>query len=163
MSGVHTSARLLVCATLLALGCGSSSEGAKASADTGATDDADGPKVPATSCVRPGDKGNDKGVGTPCTPFGRECDAFASSAPVCLADVGQDQWMCTRVGCKDDGDCGKDATCYKDPGGSACVPNRCLDAPPDSGTDARTDGAVLDGAGASDGGGEAGSDAALGG
>ncbi|MGZ3422514.1 MAG: hypothetical protein ACXVEF_25545 [Polyangiales bacterium] len=85
------------------------------------------PTAPKASCVQPGDKGNDVGVGTPCTPLGHECGAFAG-APVCLADVGQDQWMCTRIGCTKDSECGTGATCFKDPGGSACVPNRCLDS-----------------------------------
>lgn len=142
----HTLLLAIVAATF---GCSSSDSTNAAPKDSGSTDVAE-PTAPAASCVKAGDKGNDKGVGTPCTPFGKECDAFPG-APVCLADVGQDQWMCTRIGCTGDEQCGSGATCYKDPGGSACVPNRCLDAPPDAGSDAATsdgasDAATSDGA-----------------
>jgi hypothetical protein len=80
--------------------------------------------VPATSCVRPGDVGNSHGVGTPCTPAGGECK-HQPQAGACLADLGQDQWMCTRIGCSVDADCGEAAVCHHDPAGSACVPAHC--------------------------------------
>lgn len=89
---------------------------------TGAGGSSGGP--PATSCVQPGDKGNSIGVGTPCTPGGGECKAYPK-AGACLADLGQDIWMCTRIGCKVDTDCGETAVCHHDPAGSACVPSRC--------------------------------------
>lgn len=120
---------LILCVGLL--GCGSDDAPATS---TDASTDADGPKVPAASCVRPGDKGNDKGVGEFCTPLGKECSKFTGGATVCLADVGQDQWMCSRISCSTDADCGMNATCFKDPKGSGCVPNRCL-SPTDAGTD----------------------------
>jgi hypothetical protein len=120
--------------------CSSSSETpSNTTTDTGVDP---GPKTPDESCVRPGDKGNDKGVGTYCTPLGKECDAFPG-APLCLADVGQKQWMCSRIGCTTNDQCGKDATCYKDPDGSGCVPNRCLDDK-DGGTDAQSDAPMSD-------------------
>lgn len=122
----------LIFAAILA-GCGSS----ESSSTTDSGSDVGGPKVPDESCVRPGDKGNDKGVGTACTPLGKECVPFPG-APVCLADLGQKQWMCSRIGCTTDAECGTDATCFKDPKGSGCVPNRCLDKP-DGGTDATSD------------------------
>lgn len=93
--------------------------------------------TPPESCVKPGDKGNEKGVGEYCSPGGQQCFQFAE-AGLCLADVGQDQWFCTRLGCTTDADCGTDATCYMD-AQNACVPNRCLDGtgggPADAGAD----------------------------
>jgi hypothetical protein len=84
-----------------------------------------GPEPPPGSCIQPGDKGNDKGVGEFCTPGGGECDKFAL-APFCLADVGQDQWFCTRIGCDAMTDCGQGAGCLIVSGmGSACVPCKC--------------------------------------
>lgn len=122
----------LVCALFFALGCSSSSDAPSTSGDASSTETNE-PKVPDASCVRPGDKGNDKGVGTACSPLGKECEAFAG-APTCLADVGQEQWMCTRIGCTMDAQCGSGATCLIEKDGSACVPNRCLDGM-DSGTE----------------------------
>jgi hypothetical protein len=80
--------------------------------------------VPAASCVKPGDHGNSLGVGAPCTLGGGECKAFPKSG-LCLADVGEDQWMCTHTGCKADADCGEAAHCHFDAAGSACVPDKC--------------------------------------
>ena len=74
--------------------------------DDGASVDAD--PTPAESCVRPGDVGNDHGVGQYCTPAGSECLGF-DLAPLCLAQVGQDQWFCTRIGCDANTDCGQGA------------------------------------------------------
>jgi hypothetical protein len=123
---------LALVAALSVAGCGSDDPPASTT-DTG-TDANETPTVPAASCVRPGDKGNDKGVGEFCTPLGKQCAAFPG-APLCLADVGQDQWMCSRIGCSTDADCGMNATCFKDPKGSGCVPNRCLSPTADTGTD----------------------------
>lgn len=127
--------RIALLVGALTLGCGSD-DAASTTTDAGNTDTA-APKVPDASCVRPGDKGNEKGIGTACTPLGKECAGFAG-APVCLADLGQDQWMCSRIGCTKDEDCGTDTTCFKDPKGSGCVPNRCLNKP-DGGTDTGTE------------------------
>jgi hypothetical protein len=41
--------------------------------------------------------------------------------------VGQDQWMCTRIGCNAMTDCGEGAGCLIETMGSACVPCRCDD------------------------------------
>jgi hypothetical protein len=79
---------------------------------------------PMGSCAQPGQPGNSHGVGTYCSPAGKQCKAFPQ-APLCLADVGQDTWMCTRLGCKADSECGEAAHCHFDPGGSACVPDAC--------------------------------------
>jgi hypothetical protein len=125
--------RLAFFALSVFVGC-SSSEAASTPGD--ASGDVDEPVVPAESCVRPGDNGNEKGVGTYCSTLGHECDGFAG-APSCLADLGQKQWMCTRIGCTKDDQCGTGATCLIEKDGSACVPNRCLDKS-DGGTDAET-------------------------
>jgi hypothetical protein len=81
---------------------------------------------PKGSCGQPGDKGNNHGVGAYCTPGGKQCENYPLAA-LCLADVGQDQWFCSRIGCQKDSDCGNDATCVMQQGSSGCVPNRCLD------------------------------------
>jgi hypothetical protein len=93
----------------------------------GGGDDApaiDADPTPAASCVRPGEQGNANGVGQYCTPGGGECAPF-DLAPLCLADVAQEQWFCTRIGCDANTNCGEGAGCLIDPGGSACVPCRC--------------------------------------
>jgi hypothetical protein len=102
----------------------STGAGGGTGAATGAGGAGGGPMAPAASCVQAGDKGNDNGVGTFCTPGGGECNAFAK-AGLCLADAGQDQWFCTRIGCTTDMDCGTAAHCHLDPGGAACVPDKC--------------------------------------
>jgi hypothetical protein len=84
----------------------------------------DADPTPAESCVRPGDHGNDVGTGEYCTPGGGQCGDF-DLAPLCLADVGQDQWFCTRIGCDAQTNCGTGAGCLIETGGSACVPCRC--------------------------------------
>jgi hypothetical protein len=115
-----------VCLSFAAVqACGSDEpKPGSATSSSSGTGGSGGDPTPADSCVRPGDKGNVKGVGEYCTPFGGECSAFAG-APLCLADVGQDQWMCTRIGCKVAEDCGEGAGCLITPEGSACVPCRC--------------------------------------
>ena len=80
--------------------------------------------APAASCAQAGDKGNDHGVGTFCTPSGGECGNFPK-ASFCLADAGQDQWMCSQIGCSVDADCGTAAHCHKETAGSACIPDKC--------------------------------------
>lgn len=120
--------------TFAAAACSSSgtsttSTGSGGSAGTGTTaattgGAGGGPVAPATSCVQQGGKGNDIGVGEYCTPGGGECAAF-DKAGLCLADVGQDQWWCTRIGCKVDADCGTAAHCHLDPAGAGCVPDKC--------------------------------------
>lgn len=97
--------------------------GSTTSTTTGGTGGTGG-GPPAASCVKQGGKGNENGVGTYCTPGGGECTAFPL-AGLCLADVGQDQWLCTRIGCKVDADCGTAAHCHLDPAGSACIPDAC--------------------------------------
>ncbi len=84
----------------------------------------DADPTPAESCVRPGDVGNNNGVGQYCTPSGSECAGF-DLAPLCLAAVGQEQWFCTRIGCDATTDCGQGAGCLLEQQGSACVPCRC--------------------------------------
>jgi len=85
-----------------------------------------GDPTPPESCKHPGDVGNDKGIGTYCSPAGNQCFDFPY-AGICLADFGQDQWFCTKINCQDDSVCGQNAICLMDPAGSACVPNECLD------------------------------------
>ncbi len=84
----------------------------------------DADPTPAESCVRPGDVGNNNGVGQYCTPEGGECAPF-DLAPLCLATVGQQQWFCTRIGCDANTNCGEGAGCLLETDGSACVPCRC--------------------------------------
>lgn len=130
---------------LAAAACGSSSTSngttttsgtggsTSSSTDTGTGGAGGGVMAPAASCIQAGEKGNDTGVGTFCTPGGGECSGFPK-AGLCLADVGQDQWFCTRIGCKTDADCGMAAHCHLDPSGAACVPDKCEDASSTSST-----------------------------
>lgn len=108
--------------------------------------------TPAGSCRKPGDKGNNLGVGEYCTPGGDECDGFPEAA-LCLATVGQDQWFCTQIGCTADSDCGDDAGCVITGDGSACVLCECDDSSP------QCQGAAGSGAGGSSTGGAGGSSA----
>ncbi len=124
----------IVCAlglTLVAAACGdSSSTGAGgAGTSTSNTSSAKSASVASTGtgksmCIQPGDPGNANGVGRYCTPGGKECAAFPL-APLCLADVGQDEWFCTRIGCDATTACGPAAGCLLDPQGSACVACKC--------------------------------------
>lgn len=124
-------ALVVVFALVAALGCsddddGSSGSGGSSGSAGGGNGGSAGDPTPPDSCVRPGDKGNDKGVGEYCTPAGGECAGFPE-APLCLASVGQEQWMCTRIGCDSTTDCGEGAGCLITGQGSACVPCRCDD------------------------------------
>jgi hypothetical protein len=103
--------------------CGSDDNGAPAP-----------PVEETSSCVQPGDHGNELGIGEYCTPGGGECRAFAQ-APLCLADAApdDDQWFCTRIFCTTDDQCGSETFCLSTDRGSACVPLRCVDDPPDGG------------------------------
>ena len=117
--------------TLLALvliACGASAPVDAGPPDTGET-------VPPGSCAQRGDVGNDIGIGTFCTPHGRECSAFPMAA-LCLAAVAptDGQWFCTRT-CTSDAQCGMDAVCTGDARGRACVPARCAPPPSDAGVD----------------------------
>ena len=103
---------------------GTSTSGDTSTSASGAGGSGGGPTAPAASCKQAGDKGNENGVGTFCTPHGDECVNFPK-AGLCLANVGEDQWFCTRIGCKTDVDCGTAAHCHVDPGGTGCVPDQC--------------------------------------
>jgi hypothetical protein len=102
----------------------SSSSSSASSSSTSGGGGAAGDPTPPESCVKLGEHGNSKGVGEYCTPGGGQCSTFPA-AGLCLADVGQTQWFCTRIGCTSNDQCGEDAVCYKDPKGSACLPSRC--------------------------------------
>lgn len=92
---------------------------------TKSTTGAQGGGPPAGACVQPGEPGNANGVGEYCTPGGGQCQDNPL-APLCLADVGQDQWFCSRIGCDEMTDCGPDAGCLIVSGqGSACLPCKC--------------------------------------
>lgn len=102
---------------------GSTSSTTKASTGTG-----QGGGPPAGSCIQPGEMGNANGVGEYCSPGGGQCQDNAL-APLCLADVGQDEWFCTRIGCDETTDCGPNAGCLMVMGqGSACVLCKCDDS-----------------------------------
>ncbi len=97
------------------------SSGSGGSGDTGG---GGGLAVPSESCVKEGETGNANGVGHFCTPGGGECAAFPK-AGLCLADLGQTQWMCARIGCDETTDCGEGAGCLITDQGSACLPCKC--------------------------------------
>jgi hypothetical protein len=103
---------------------GTGTSGDTSTSSSGAGGSGGAPMAPAASCKQAGDKGNENGVGTFCTPHGDQCVNFPK-AGLCLADLGEDQWWCTRIGCKADTDCGTAAHCHVDPGGTGCVPDQC--------------------------------------
>lgn len=98
--------------------------------------------VPPGSCAQRGDVGNDIGIGTFCTPTGRECRAFPL-AGLCIVSVApaEGQWFCTRL-CERDDQCGLDARCVGDMRGKSCVPSRCLTPEVDGGADSDAGGTV---------------------
>jgi hypothetical protein len=135
-------------ASLALFACGSSSGGA-GGAGTGGTTGSGGNASTSSSsstssgtggaghmnqCVLTTDTGNANGVGHYCTPGGGECSAFPL-AGLCLADVGQDEWFCTRIGCKMDSDCGDASVCHIETAGSACIPAKCEPPAADAGAD----------------------------
>jgi hypothetical protein len=119
---------LLVVTAVVA--CGSSNGGSSTTSTGGSastsTSGAGGSSTHMNQCVLTTDTGNNNGVGAYCTPGGGQCSTHPL-AGLCLADVGQDEWFCTRIGCTKDSDCGDNATCVMQSGGSGCVPNKCLD------------------------------------
>lgn len=125
---------LTACAlATLALACGDSgsSTGAGGGSTTTGSGGTGGECTPPMTgggspgtCAQPCDPGNDIGVGRYCTPGGGECGDFPL-AVACLADFGQDEWFCTRIGCDATTNCGEGAGCLIEGAGSACVPCEC--------------------------------------
>lgn len=115
-------------------GCGSSG--------TTAADAGRDANPPATSCVQPGEPGNETGVGRYCSPHGGEC-ATTASARLCLPDLAPTvgDWYCLKL-CTTDAECGSSAVCVHSPSGSGCAPLQCV----------RTSDAGLDDAGPDDAG-----------
>jgi hypothetical protein len=105
-------------------GGGNGGAGAGGSATTEGGGFGGTPMTPKDSCVQPGGKGNNHGVGTYCTPGGEQCQKYPL-AGLCLADVGQDQWFCSLIGCTKDKDCGDDAICLMMDNTGACIPADC--------------------------------------
>ncbi|MFO0615989.1 MAG: hypothetical protein U0414_25565 [Polyangiaceae bacterium] len=108
------------------IGCddASTGSGGSTSASSSSSGKASSSSSGGNMCIQPGDPGNDIGVGHACTPGGGECMQFPL-ASLCLADVGQDEHFCTRIGCDEKTNCGKDAGCLIEGAGSACVPCKC--------------------------------------
>jgi hypothetical protein len=129
---LERSVAVCVFASVAVIGCGDSDGGGDGGSGGGGTTTTGGATKatstggpPADSCIQPGDMGNELGVGEYCSPLGKQCMDNAA-AQLCLADVGQDQWMCTRIGCDATTDCGEGAGCLIVQGeGSACVPCMC--------------------------------------
>jgi hypothetical protein len=78
----------------------------------------------ASSCGRPGDTGNSKGVGQFCMTS-QDCTGTASFCTAGLASPPT--FFCTILGCTMGADpkCGENTTCECQ-GACACVPNSCL-------------------------------------
>lgn len=145
--------RLLVAISVFALACGDDTTSAGGASAGGASQggaSAGGASTGGGSssmCIQPGDVGNDIGVGHYCTPGGNECADFPL-ATLCLADVAQPEWFCTRIGCDETTNCGADAGCLIDPQGSACVLCACDSSAVGCGTGgAGTGGSAAGGAG----------------
>jgi hypothetical protein len=120
---------------------GTSGTGGGNSGGTSGGDSGSDATLPAESCVKANEPGNELGVGKSCSPGGGECDAFPDT--ICLADLGQPQWFCAIIGCSDNSQCGSGSDCHHDPLGSACVPIKCeTDGGSDGGADASTGGAA---------------------
>src|SRR5262245_16654800 len=85
-------------------GGGNATTSGSTSSTTGSTTST-GTSTHMNQCVMTTDTGNENGVGHYCTPGGGECQQFPL-AGLCLADIGQDEWFCTRIGCQMDSDCG---------------------------------------------------------
>lgn len=123
---LFTSCVQLGCSSDSDTGAGGASSTTSSSTSTGAGGEGGDP-TPAESCVVPGGMGNVEGVGEYCSPLGGQCEDN-KTAQLCLADVGQDQWFCSKIGCDATTDCGDGAGCHIEQGqGSACIPCACDD------------------------------------
>lgn len=102
-------------------GANGSGAGASGGGATGGDESGSG----ATSlhaCVKPGDKGNEKGIGAYC-----EKTADCGSGLLCTKDFGateSEPWFCTTP-CTDDAACGTGAVCYAEARGKGCLPLAC--------------------------------------
>ncbi|MCS6800112.1 MAG: hypothetical protein NZ898_16600 [Myxococcota bacterium] len=128
-----TAARVAVLAASLTVtgACGGDDDAGASDAASASESGTDAPVVPDASCVRPGDEGDERGIGRFCSPGGGQC---RGAAPLCLAELApaEQQWFCTRL-CTDDTQCGSMARCTGDARGRACVPLRCLSDDADAG------------------------------
>ncbi len=119
---------------------GSSGAGGRGSG--GANGDAG--RDPNKNCVKPGSKGNEKGVGAYCESSA-ECMAPAGVLLLCSADFGAPAtaWFCTTP-CMKDSECGSKAICGSSSQGMGCVPFGCGSAPDGGGPEDAEAGAVVD-------------------
>lgn len=122
---------------VLVLACDDDDAASSGTSDGTDAQSADEPYVPnPKNCVKPGEKGNDKGVGAYCDPDVR-CPS--STDPnvllICTStdkSTANDSYFCTSP-CTLDKDCGQNAFCGHSPQGSGCVPFSC-GMPPDAGS-----------------------------
>lgn len=103
---------------------GTSTSDSNAGSGSGAGTGSDSSKGGDTAkvCVKPGDKGNEKGIGAYC-----ETTAQCKSGLLCTKDFGAgptEPWFCTAT-CDDDASCGADAMCFAETRGKGCLPNAC--------------------------------------
>lgn len=99
-------------------GSGASGSGAS----NGSSGDGSGSTTSLHGCVKPGDKGNEKGIGAYC-----EKTADCGSGLLCTKDFGatdSEPWFCTTP-CTDDAACGTGAVCYAEARGKGCLPTVC--------------------------------------
>jgi hypothetical protein len=120
------------------LGCSSDDPGGGNSADGGNNADAapaidapppDGPPADAfdTICGKPGDLGNEIGVGKFCNAIG-DCSS-TSGAKICATLGNPKAHFCTKLCQNEDAGvaaCGTAATCTCGQGSCGCTPNACL-------------------------------------
>ncbi len=103
-----------------------------ASGAEGASTDGDA-RDPQANCVKPGDPGNELGLGRYCEQAA-DC-AFDGALRLCTAQFTTNPyaWFCTTL-CADTSQCGTGALCVLTPAGMrVCVPPACL--PADAGLD----------------------------
>jgi hypothetical protein len=108
--------------------CAGSGEGKPAGHADASPPDATPADAFATSCGKPGDQGNELGVGKFCATL-NDCSS-TPSAGLCSNLGDQTTFFCTRI-CQQSGaadQCGTGATCTCDPNGAGCgcTPDVCL-------------------------------------
>lgn len=116
----------MVSISLVATGCSNDS-----SSNSDASVDAAADMAFFSDCGRPGDVGNNLGVGKFCTTAA-ECQGLTATLCTHLyrSVTGENTSMCTVANCTNDSQCGTNASCQCRALGCGCVPNACVSAIP---------------------------------
>jgi hypothetical protein len=103
-------------------GSGGSGGGGQSVADMTMVPDASGTKF---CCGKPGDTGNEQGVGKYCNS---SAECLGLQALFCATLGNPDSHFCTHP-CQMGDNCGTGATCHCDGGSCGCVPDSCVNMP----------------------------------